>query len=59
MIIFNRIARKIVRDVRKLIRLSKARKMGIAFVEPNFVYWPRINAGDTVVDVGCSYEADF
>jgi FkbM family methyltransferase len=23
------------------------------------VYWPRIKSGDTVIDAGCSYEADF
>jgi FkbM family methyltransferase len=59
MLIFKRIARKIVRDVRKHIRLRWARKVGLAYVEPNFVYWPRIKSGDTVVDAGCSYEADF
>lgn len=59
MLIFKRIARKIVRDVRKNILLRQARRLGISFVEPNFVYWPRIKSGDTVVDAGCSYEADF
>jgi FkbM family methyltransferase len=59
MLIFKRITRKIVRDVRKHIRLRWARKVGLAYVEPNFVYWPRIKSGDTVVDAGCSYEADF
>mgnify|MGYP000564823888 CR=1 FL=1 len=57
--IFRRIVRKIVRDARKYIRLRRARKIGLAYVEPNFVYWPRIKPGDTVVDAGCSYEADF
>lgn len=59
MLIFKRIARKIVRDMRKHIRLGQARRLGIAYVEPNFVYLPRIKSGDTVVDAGCSYEADF
>lgn len=59
MLIFTRIARKLVRDIRKHIRLRQARKMGIVYVEPNFLYWPRINPGDTVVDAGCSFEADF
>jgi len=59
MSILKRIVRKIYRDMCKLIRLRQARRLGIAYVEPNFLYWPRIKPGDTVVDAGCSYEADF
>lgn len=59
MLIFKRITRRILRDVRKHIRLRWACSAGLAFVEPNFVYWPRIKSGDIIVDAGCSYEADF
>ena len=57
--ILKRIVRKVVRDVRKHSRMRWVRKVGLAYVEPNFVYWPRIKTGDIVVDAGCSYQADF
>lgn len=59
MFIFTRILRRAGRDLRKHWRLRHARRVGMAYVEPNFLYWPRIQPGDTVVDAGCSHEADF
>ncbi|MDE3004274.1 MAG: FkbM family methyltransferase [Gemmatimonadota bacterium] len=59
MSIIHRIVRRIVRDIRKQLRLRKARTAGIAYVAPDFIYWPRIKAGDTVIDAGCSSQADF
>jgi FkbM family methyltransferase len=54
-----RITRRIRRDLKKHIRLRQARREGLVFVEPNFVYRPDLAAGAVVIDAGCSYEADF
>lgn len=59
MLIVRRIARRIMRDLRKGARLRTARRLGIAYVEPNFLYWPKMTSGDAVIDAGCSYQADF
>jgi FkbM family methyltransferase len=57
--IMSRAYRKVVRVVHQIICLHKARRMGLSFVEPNFLYWPRISSGDIVIDAGCGFEADF
>jgi hypothetical protein len=45
--------------VKKCSRLRKARREGLVYVEPNFVYRPNLSSDSVVVDGGCSYEADF
>jgi FkbM family methyltransferase len=54
-----RALRRIGREITKTYRLVGFRKKGLVFIEPNFLYFPRIVAGSRVIDVGCSYEADF
>ncbi len=50
---------RIMRGLKKYSRLQKARRYGIVYVEPNFVYRPDLSSQSVVVDAGCSYEADF
>jgi FkbM family methyltransferase len=45
--------------LKKYSRLRKARREGLVFVEPNFVYRPDLSPDSVVIDAGCSYEADF
>lgn len=59
MSLLSRIVGRIRRDVRKAVRLRRARAAGLVHVAPNFLYSPRFVAGSVVVDAGCSYEADF
>jgi FkbM family methyltransferase len=54
-----RAIRKIRRVAKKTIRLRFARRAGLVYVEPNFLYSPRLSANSVVIDAGCSYEADF
>jgi FkbM family methyltransferase len=55
---FLRAKNLIARKVKKATRSKKAKAMGLLFVEPNFLYFPPKNKC-VVIDVGCSYEADF
>jgi FkbM family methyltransferase len=57
--LIGRVARRIGRDVKKYTRLRQARREGLVFVEPNFIYRPDLSADSVVIDAGCSYEADF
>ena len=54
-----RAIRRIARDFRKSRKISELRGKGIAFAAPDFLYFPRMNANSRIIDVGCSYEADF
>lgn len=55
----SRVMRRIGRDVKKYSRLRQARREGLVFVEPNFVYRPDLSPDSVVIDAGCSYQADF
>ena len=57
--IFSRIAGRLARDLKKFSRLRQARREGLAFVEPNFIYRPDLTSESVVIDAGCSYQADF
>jgi len=57
--LIERITRRIRRDLKKATRLRQARRDGLDFVEPNFVYRPDLSPGAVVIDAGCSHEADF
>jgi FkbM family methyltransferase len=59
MSLIGRVARRIGRELKKHVRLRQARRAGLLFVEPNFVYRPDLGSGAVVIDAGCSYEADF
>lgn len=54
-----RIRRKVCRIIKKFMRLRKARRKGLVYVSPNFVYQPQLNHDSIVIDAGCGYEADF
>jgi FkbM family methyltransferase len=57
--VVQRLLRRLGRELKKHSRLRQARREGLAFVEPNFVYRPDLSAASVVIDAGCSYEADF
>lgn len=59
MSIVQRATRRIDREIKKRSRLRHARREGLAFVEPNFIYRPDLSPQSVVIDAGCSYEADF
>ena len=54
-----RAIRKVRRIIKKFFRLRKARREGLVFVEPNFIYLPQLSEDSVVIDAGCGYEADF
>jgi len=54
-----RAVRRRGRDLKKYSRLRQARREGLVFVEPNFVYRPDLSPESVVIDAGCSYQADF
>ena len=57
--VVGRAARRIGRELKKYSRLRKARREGLVYVKPNFVYQPDVTPESVVIDAGCSYEADF
>lgn len=57
--VVDRAARRIGRELKKYSRLRKARREGLVYVKPNFVYQPDVTPESVVIDAGCSYEADF
>jgi FkbM family methyltransferase len=57
--LIQRATRRIGRTFKKHVRLRKARREGLVYVEPNFVYRPTLSRESVVVDGGCSHEADF
>ena len=54
-----RVINYIKRSNLKNWRLIKAKKLGIKYVSPNFLYLPMFSDNSIVIDVGCSHEADF
>jgi len=54
-----RAIRKIIRTITFYTRLQKARKRGIVFERPNFIFLDRLDDSSVVVDVGCGHDADF
>jgi len=59
MTILSRIAARVARDLKKIQRLRQARREGLHFAEPNFLYCPDLSAESVIIDAGCSYQADF
>lgn len=53
-----RMAGRIQRDIRKVFRLWNMRRKGMSYLSPNFLYFQRFSANSTIIDVGCSHEAD-
>ncbi|MGE5838250.1 MAG: FkbM family methyltransferase [Acidobacteriota bacterium] len=54
-----RATRRMGRELTKYSRLRKARREGLVYVSPNFLYRPNLSRDSVVIDGGCSYEADF
>ena len=59
MSLIGRVTRRLGREFKKYSRLRQARREGLVFVEPNFVYRPDLSSSSVVIDAGCSYQADF
>jgi FkbM family methyltransferase len=59
MSLVERVVRRTGRALKKYSRLRKARREGLVFVEPNFVYRPDLSPDSVVIDAGCSHQADF
>ena len=57
--ITQRIYNKITRTLKFYPRTRKARKLGITFVKPNFIYLDVFDSSSIIVDVGCADDADF
>lgn len=57
---FGRATRFAVRTCKSITRLRRLRKLGVHRIPPNFLFCPGlITTNATVIDVGCSYEAEF
>ncbi|HEX7779911.1 MAG TPA: FkbM family methyltransferase [Vicinamibacterales bacterium] len=54
-----RATRRMGRELTKFTRLRKARREGLVYTPPNFLYRPTLTPDSVVIDAGCSYEADF
>jgi FkbM family methyltransferase len=48
-----------VRAIKILFRLPYAKRIGIKFIPPNYIFKNNLNTSSTIVDVGCGFEADF
>lgn len=57
--VVERATRRMSRELKKCARVQKARRAGLVYVPPNFVYRPDLSTASVVIDGGCSYEADF
>ena len=51
--------KKIKNDLKVFLRKFKAKKIGISYHKPNFIYFDKFDKNSIVIDVGCGYEADF
>lgn len=51
--------RRIREKIRVLLCKYRAKKLGLGFHEPNYIFVDKFNAGSTLIDVGCADEADF
>jgi glyoxylase-like metal-dependent hydrolase (beta-lactamase superfamily II) len=47
-------------QIKKYINIKRAKKLGISFYRPNYVYIERrLNSNSIVVDAGCADDPDF
>ena len=56
--IIQRIIRRGKRDSKIFRRKRQARRMGLVFVAPNFIFFPRFTQQSIIIDGGCGYQAD-
>ncbi len=54
-----RIKNFLLRPVRKNIGIKMAKKLGISYSPPNYIYAERLNPNSLVIDVGCADDPDF
>lgn len=54
----SRIVRKISREIKKGLGLKRAKKLGIEFSEPNYLYQNDLNDESVLIDVGCASDPD-
>lgn len=57
--IVRRAVRKADRSVKHAVRLRKARRTGLVYQPPNYIYFPRFTHNSVVIDAGCGHVADF
>lgn len=57
--VFKRIFRKIIRESKFYLRIIEAKKAGIAFAKPNYIYLDVFDESSIIIDVGCADDADF
>lgn len=55
----NRVKSFILRTIRIAAGRVKAKKLGISFYPPNYIYFDRLNTNSIVVDVGCADDPDY
>ena len=54
-----RVKNYILRQLNLFISINKAKRLGITFHLPNYIYLNKLNSNSTVVDVGCANDPDF
>lgn len=59
MSLVNRAKSFIVRTIRVATGRMKAKKLGISFYPPNYIYFDRLTTNSIVVDVGCADDPDY
>lgn len=47
------------KNIIEKLRIIEARKKGIQFSKPNYIYLEKFNTNSTIVDVGCADDPDF
>jgi FkbM family methyltransferase len=57
--LIERAIRRVTLRTRMRARLPKARRLGIRYVAPNFIYRDTIRRDDVILDAGCADDADF
>lgn len=46
-------------DFHILINTPKAKRLGIKFFKPNYLFFERFNSNSVIIDAGCGFQADF
>lgn len=56
---FTRAQRRTRRTWKIFWRKLQARRLGLRFSPPNYIYFPRFTDQSVIIDAGCGYEAEF
>ena len=46
-------------DYHTLLNKPRAHKLGVSFLQPNYIFFGKFNKDSTIIDVGCGYLAEF